>query len=151
MGHSKHSLIMPISPKMTQINQSWHSNDFSKNYLQLRFINATFDALSLIILYRNNIFVRKTTQLIHYQTRLACKMPIRMGSLNFLCVIMKFFFNRPLNFHSSKFSRQMVKVRSGRLHAMHLWCFQVKQPSLKLKTRPKQLLCLPLDLSLIHI
>jgi hypothetical protein len=42
----------------------------------------------------------------------------------------------------------MVKVRSGRLHAMHLWCFQVKQPSLKLKTRPKQLLCLPLDITL---
>jgi hypothetical protein len=35
------------------------------------------------------------------------------------------------------------------LHAAHLWCYQVKLPSLKLKTQPKQLLSsLLLDIAL---
>jgi len=44
---------------------------------------------------------------------------------------------------------QVFKFRSGHLHAMHLWCYQVKQPNLKLKPHPKQLLgSLPLDIAL---
>jgi len=39
--------------------------------------------------------------------------------------------------------------RSGHLHAANLWCFRVKLPNLKLKTRPAQLLdSLPLDITL---
>jgi hypothetical protein len=39
--------------------------------------------------------------------------------------------------------------RSGHLYAMHFYCYQVKLPNLKLKTRPKQLLgSFPLDIVL---
>jgi hypothetical protein len=34
---------------------------------------------------------------------------------------------------------RVFNFRSGHLYAEHFWCFQVKLPNLKLKTRPKQL------------
>jgi len=41
---------------------------------------------------------------------------------------------------------RVFNFRSGHLHVAHLWCYQVKLPNLKLKTRPKQPLgYLPLD------
>jgi hypothetical protein len=44
---------------------------------------------------------------------------------------------------------QVFNVRSGHLHAAHLWCYQVKLLNLKLKTQPKKLLgSLPLDIAL---
>ncbi len=44
---------------------------------------------------------------------------------------------------------RVFNFRSGRVHAMHLLCYGVKLPNLKLKTRPKQLLgYLPLDIAL---
>jgi hypothetical protein len=44
---------------------------------------------------------------------------------------------------------RVCNFRSGRVHAMHLHCYGVKLPNLKLKTRPKQLLgYLPLDIAL---
>ncbi len=43
----------------------------------------------------------------------------------------------------------VFNFRSGHLHSGHLWCYPVKLPNLKLKTRPKQLLgFLPLDIAL---
>jgi hypothetical protein len=49
--------------------------------------------------------------------------------------------------------RKLVRVfnfRNGRVHVAHLLCYGVKQPNLKLKTQPKQLLgSLPLDISLL--
>jgi hypothetical protein len=37
------------------------------------------------------------------------------------------------------------------MYPMHLSCYETKQPNLKLKTRPRQLLgCLPLDISLLR-
>jgi len=35
---------------------------------------------------------------------------------------------------------RVFNFRFGHLHAKHFWCYQVKLPNLKLKTRPKQLL-----------
>jgi hypothetical protein len=35
---------------------------------------------------------------------------------------------------------RVFNFRSGHLHAVHLWCYQVKLPNLKLKTWPRQLL-----------
>jgi hypothetical protein len=35
---------------------------------------------------------------------------------------------------------RVFDFRFGHLQAEHLWCYQVKLPNLKLKTRPKQLL-----------
>jgi hypothetical protein len=44
---------------------------------------------------------------------------------------------------------RVFSCRSGLVHAMHLLCYGVKLPNLKLKTRPKQLLgSLPLDIVL---
>jgi hypothetical protein len=44
---------------------------------------------------------------------------------------------------------QVFNFRSGHLHSVHLWCYLVKLPNLKLKTRPKQLLgSLSLDIAL---
>jgi hypothetical protein len=34
---------------------------------------------------------------------------------------------------------QVFNFRSGRVHAVHLLCYGVKLPKLKLKTQPKQL------------
>jgi hypothetical protein len=35
---------------------------------------------------------------------------------------------------------RVFNFRFDHLHAEHFWCYQVKLPNLKLKTRPKQLL-----------
>jgi hypothetical protein len=35
---------------------------------------------------------------------------------------------------------RVFNFRFGHLHAAHFWCYQVKLPNLKLKTRLKQLL-----------
>ncbi len=35
---------------------------------------------------------------------------------------------------------RVFNFRFGHLQAEHFWCYQVKLPNLKLKTRPKQLL-----------
>jgi hypothetical protein len=35
---------------------------------------------------------------------------------------------------------QVFNFRNGHLHAAQFWCYRVKLPNLKLKTRPKQLL-----------
>ncbi len=35
---------------------------------------------------------------------------------------------------------RVFNFRFGHLHAEHFWCYQVKLPNLKMKTRPKQLL-----------
>ncbi len=44
---------------------------------------------------------------------------------------------------------RVFNLRSGHLHAAHLWCYQVKLPNLKLKIWPKQLLgSLPIDFAL---
>jgi hypothetical protein len=44
---------------------------------------------------------------------------------------------------------RVFNFRSGCVHAMRLFCYRVKLPNLKLKTRPKQLLGpLPLDIAL---
>jgi hypothetical protein len=44
---------------------------------------------------------------------------------------------------------QVFNFRFGHLHAAHFWCYQLKLPNLKLKTRPKQLLgSLPLVIML---
>jgi hypothetical protein len=44
---------------------------------------------------------------------------------------------------------RVLYFRLGHLHAEHFWCYQVKLPNLKLKTRPKQLLgSLPLVIAL---
>jgi hypothetical protein len=44
---------------------------------------------------------------------------------------------------------QVFNFRFGHLQAEHFWCYQVKQPNLKLKTWSKQLLCsLPLVIAL---
>ncbi len=34
----------------------------------------------------------------------------------------------------------VFNFRFGHLHAEQFWCYQIKLPNLKLKTRPKQLL-----------
>ncbi len=39
---------------------------------------------------------------------------------------------------------QVFNFRSGHLKSAHLWCYRVKLPNLKLKTRTKQLLVSPL-------
>jgi hypothetical protein len=44
---------------------------------------------------------------------------------------------------------RVFNFRSGHLHSAHFWCYQVKLPNLKLKTRPKELPgSLPLDITL---
>jgi hypothetical protein len=44
---------------------------------------------------------------------------------------------------------RVFNFRNVRVHAVHLLCYGVKLPNLKLKTRPKQLLgSLPLDIML---
>ncbi len=44
---------------------------------------------------------------------------------------------------------RVFNLRSGHLHATHLWCYRLKLPNLKLKTRPKQLIGFPpLDIML---
>jgi hypothetical protein len=44
---------------------------------------------------------------------------------------------------------RVFNFRFGHLHAEHFWCYQVKLPNLKLKTRPKQLqVSLPLVIAL---
>jgi hypothetical protein len=44
---------------------------------------------------------------------------------------------------------RVFNLRLGHLCAEHFWCYQVKLPNLKLKTRPKQLLgSPPLDIAL---
>ncbi len=44
---------------------------------------------------------------------------------------------------------RVFNFRFGHLDAEHFWCYQVKLPNLKLKTRPKQLLgSLPLVIAL---
>jgi hypothetical protein len=44
---------------------------------------------------------------------------------------------------------RVFSFRFGHLHAEHFWCYQVKLPHLKLKTRSKQLLgSLPLVIAL---
>ncbi len=42
---------------------------------------------------------------------------------------------------------QVFNIRSGHLHLAHLGCYRVKLLSLKLKTRPKQLLVLSCKVS----
>ncbi len=44
---------------------------------------------------------------------------------------------------------RVFNFKSGHLHALHFWRYQVKLPNLKLKTQPKQLLgSLPLVIAL---
>jgi hypothetical protein len=44
---------------------------------------------------------------------------------------------------------RVFNFRSGHMHAMHLLCYGIKVPNLKLKTQHKQLLgSLPLDIAL---
>ncbi len=47
---------------------------------------------------------------------------------------------------------RVFNYRNGRVHAMHLLCYRVKLPYLKLKTRPYQLIgSLPLDIMLTNL
>jgi hypothetical protein len=44
---------------------------------------------------------------------------------------------------------RLFNFRNGRAHAVHLLCYGLKLPNLKLKTQPKQLLgYLPLNITL---
>ncbi len=44
---------------------------------------------------------------------------------------------------------RVFNFRSGHLHAVHLWCYTLKLPNLKLNTQPKQFLgSLLLDIAL---
>jgi hypothetical protein len=61
---------------------------------------------------------------------------------------MKFFTMDILQLTGQNLGR-VFKFRFGHLHAELFWCYQVKLPNLKLKTRPKQLLgSLPLVIAL---